>query len=96
MSKLHCISNKFSIIAKRHLIFNIEYLKLRNLAKLWLFKLIMKKSNFKKIGYDVILVTLLSLRHQNNVIKNFHFALPLPPSIKMSGYASDFNAVNLV
>jgi len=48
----------------------------------------MTKSNFK-ISYDVILVTSSLLRHgkrhQNNVIKFFHFGRP---PIKISGYAS--------
>jgi len=39
------------------LIFNFGELELCNLAKLWFFKLIMSKSNFKKINYDVFLVT---------------------------------------
>jgi len=33
---------------KRYWGLNIRDLKLRDLAKLWIFKLIMKKSNFKK------------------------------------------------
>jgi len=49
-------NNKFSKIAKRWglsvpqrpLTFNIGHLKLPGLAKLWIFKLIMKKSNYKK------------------------------------------------
>jgi len=54
MSKIHCFSNNFSKIAsaeglrpQRPLTFNIGELKLCNLAKLWIYKLIMKKSNFK-------------------------------------------------
>jgi len=34
--------------------FNFGDLKLRDLAKLWFFKLIMIKSNFKNFGYKVI------------------------------------------
>jgi len=51
---MHYFSKKFPKIAKRWglsqrpLIFNFGELKLRNSAKLWLFKLIMMKSNFKK------------------------------------------------
>jgi len=58
---MHYFSNKFSKIAKRcssppPALFG--ELKLRNLGKLWFFKLIMTKLNFKKsINYDVILVT---------------------------------------
>jgi len=38
--------------------FDVGDLKLRDLAKLWFFKLIMTKLNFKKISYDVIIITL--------------------------------------
>jgi len=54
--RTHCLNNKFSkivltilIFKNRPLTFNNGDLKLRDLAKLWIFKLIMKKSNFKKI-----------------------------------------------
>jgi len=55
MHNMYYFSNNFSKIAKRWglsapqrpLIFNFGELKLRNLAKLWFFKLIMMKSNFK-------------------------------------------------
>jgi len=55
MSKLHYVTNNFSKIAKRWgplpsmplKPFNIDDLNLRYLAKLWCFKLIMTKSNFK-------------------------------------------------
>jgi len=53
--KMHYFSNKFSEIAKRWgfsapapLNFHFGELKLCNLAKLWFFKLIMTKLNFKK------------------------------------------------
>jgi len=49
---------------QRYLTFNIGDLKLRDLAKLCFFKLIMMKSNLKKISYDVISLTLLQLRHR--------------------------------
>jgi len=52
-------SNKFS---KRPLIIDFSDLKLGDLAKLCFFKLIMTKSNFNTISYDVILVTSLPLR----------------------------------
>jgi len=42
---------------QRLLIFNISDLKLRDLTKLGFLKLIMTRSNFKKISYDVISVT---------------------------------------
>jgi len=56
MPKMHYFINKFSNIAKRWwlsapqrlLIFNIGDLKFRDLTKLWFFKLIVTKSNFKK------------------------------------------------
>jgi len=72
VTKMHCFSNKFkkssstvwALRSKRPLTFNIGDLKLRDVAKLWIFKLIIKKSNFKKISYDIILVTSLSLRHR--------------------------------
>jgi len=44
------------------------------------FKLIVTKSNFKKIGYDVIAITFAKWRHQNNVKIFFYFALLSPPS----------------
>jgi len=44
-------------------------LKLRDVAKLCFFKLNMTKSNFKKISYDVILVTSLPLRHRKTAPK---------------------------
>jgi len=59
MSKMRYFSNDFSKIAKRRglsaplpLSFNFGDLKLRDLAKLWFFKLIMAKSNFLKVSYD--------------------------------------------
>jgi len=53
MSKMHYFCNKFFKIVKRwglstRLTLNIHDLNSRDLAKLWIFKLIMKKSNFKK------------------------------------------------
>jgi len=74
--KMHYFSNKFSKIAK-HLIFNLGDLKLRGLAKLWIFKLIMTKLNFKKTvmtsfqshhGYYVT-----EKRHYTNVTRFFYF-----------------------
>jgi len=56
----------------------------------------MTKSNFTKVGYDVISVTSSLLHYQKNVTKltlqGFQFWV-LP--IKISGYASDFNACNI-
>jgi len=67
-------------------------MKLRDLVKLWIFKLFMKKSNFKKINHDFILVTLSSLHQRKTLPKQrhkiFQFWPPFPP-IKISGYASD-------
>jgi len=69
MNKIQILSNKSSKIVKRLglfylrypplLIFDVGYLKLRDLAKLCFFRLIVTKSNFKKISYDIILVTSL-------------------------------------
>jgi len=67
MSKMRYFSNKFSKIAKRwelsvpraSLPFDIGDLKLRDLAKLWCFKLIMAKSNF----------WIFQWRHHNYVTK---------------------------
>jgi len=61
---MHYFSNKFSKTAKRwgspsqapFLTFDFDDLKLRDLAKLWCFKLILTKSNLK-IQYDVNEVT---------------------------------------
>jgi len=83
---MHCFSNKFSKIAKRWELsvsnapftFNIGDLKLRDLAKLWIFKQIMKKLNFKKYVMtsfsDVIIITSPKKCHQNNVTQFFQFA----------------------
>jgi len=62
MPEMHSFSNKFSKIAKRwglfalcplrpqrSLIFDFVVLKLRDVAKFCFFKLIMTKSNFKKL-----------------------------------------------
>jgi len=96
MSKMHGFSNKFSNTAKRWgmgafrsqrpFTFNIGDMKFRDLAKLWIFKLIMKKSNFKKSGHfsDVIIIT--SPKNVTKMSQKFSI-LGLPP-IKISGYAS--------
>jgi len=74
---MHYFSNKFSKIAKRwgspHLLLTIDIddLKLRDWTKLWLFKLIMTKSNYKKS-----VMTSSILRHQNNVKNFFHLYPP--------------------
>jgi len=74
--KMHYFSNKFSkkcqalgaLRPQRPTIFNFGELKLRNLAKLWFFKLFMTKSNFKNQSWrhvsDVIAIT-----SQKNVTK---------------------------
>jgi len=52
MPKMHYFSNKFSKIAKHwwfSLIFDFGDLKLRDVTKFCFFKLIMTKSNFKKL-----------------------------------------------
>jgi len=43
---------------------NRQDLKMRDLSILWFLKLIMTKSNFKKIGYDTMLVMSSLLRHR--------------------------------
>jgi len=75
---------------QRPLTFNVGDLKLRDLAKLWIFKLIMMKSNFKKISYDVIFVTSSSLFHRKTSSKLRYkmFSILGPSSIKISGNAS--------
>jgi len=95
MSKMHCFRNNFQksralgvLRPQRLLTFNIDDLKLHDLAKLRIFLLILKKSNFKKLIITsfsgIIIITL-----PKNVIKLtsqiFPFC-PLPP-IKTSGYA---------
>jgi len=59
------------------------------LTKLWVFKLIVTKSNFKKSVNDVIFVMTSPLRQPNDVTKitSQNFSI-LSPSIKISGYAS--------
>jgi len=73
--------------AQRPLIFNIDDLKLGDLTKLWFFKLIVTKSNFKRSV--IIFVTSLPLRQPNDVTKitSQKFSI-LGPPIKISGYAS--------
>jgi len=44
---MYYFSNKFYLLLKRSLTFNIGDLKFRNLAKYWFMKLIITKSNFK-------------------------------------------------
>jgi len=56
-----------AICTQRLLIFNFGYLKLRDLAKLWFFKLIMTKLSLKKS-------VMMSLK---NVTKFFHFGFIL-------------------
>jgi len=96
-------SNKFSKIAnslgalrpQRPLAFDFGDLKLRDLPKLCFFKLIMTKSNLKKL-----VMTSFQLHHcyyvtkkrfQVKVARFFHFrSLP----IKISGYASSVSTQN--
>jgi len=89
MSKMHYFSNKFSNIVKRWglsapmqrpLTFNIDDFKLRDLATLWFFKLIMTKSNFKKT-----VITSFQWRHRHYITEKRHqnnaqFFSNLPPS----------------
>jgi len=80
MSKMHYFSNKFSKIAKRWglsvlsapLSFDIGGLSLCDLAKLCFFKLIMAKSDIRKISYDVVSVTSSQLITEKRY-KNFPF-----------------------
>jgi len=54
---MHHFNNRFAKFAKRcpkHITFHVGELKLRDLAKFCFFKLIVPKSNFKKIISDVI------------------------------------------
>jgi len=69
---------------QRHLIFDFGDLQLRNLAKLWFFKLIMTKPNFKNSPMTSSLLRHQNW-HQNSFTKIFHFGL-LP--IKIAGYDS--------
>jgi len=87
MSKMHYFSNKFSKIAKRWglsapspLTFDVGDLKLRDLTKLWFFKLIMMKSNLKKISFDIISVASSQLRHRKIRQTERHKIFPLLPS----------------
>jgi len=57
--------------SQRPLIFNMGDMKLGDLTKLWLFKLIVTKSNFKKS-----VMTSSPIRQPNDVPKFFHFGLP--------------------
>jgi len=78
---------KFSKIA--HFIFNLGDLKLQDLAKVWFFKLIMTKSNFKKTRYDVISVTSSLFHHPKNVTKLMSQDFSISDlSQSISGYAS--------
>jgi len=62
MSKIIILITDFH----KHLTFNIGNLKYRGLAKLCFFKLIITKSNFKKISYDVISVMSSLFRHRKS------------------------------
>jgi len=68
-----------------NLTFDFGDLKLRDLTKFWFFKLIMTKSNFKKISYDVISATFCYYVTENITkltSQNPFWLLP----IKISGY----------
>jgi len=65
--KMHYFNNKFS---QRPLTFDFGDLKLRVVAKFCFFKLIMTKSNFKKISYDV-----MAIMSPRNVIKKSYFSI---------------------
>jgi len=82
---MYYFSSKCSKIASP-LIFNFGKLKLRNFTKLWFFKLILTKSNFKKINYDVIAIT--SPKNVTEITSQNFSILPLLSPIKISGYAS--------
>jgi len=73
-----------ALLPQRPLIFNFGELKLRNLAKLWFFKLIRTKLNLKKSIMtsfsDIIAITSPKKHHQNNVTQFFYFA-PAPNQI---------------
>jgi len=43
-----------ALCPQRPLIFKIGDVKVRNLPKLWFVKLVMTKSNYKKISFDII------------------------------------------
>jgi len=69
----HYVSSKSSKFAKCYLLsapltFDVSDVKLHDLAKLWFFKLIMTKLNFKRINYYVISVIMMTSRHCNDVI----------------------------
>jgi len=79
---MHYFSNKSSKIAKSgafrpqlRLTFDVDDVKLRDLAKLWFFRLIMTKSNFEKSVMtlfqclsDVIIIT--TLKNVNKITHN--------------------------
>jgi len=67
---MYYFSNFHRLRPQCPLTFDIGDLKLRDLAKLWFFKLTMTKSNFKKS-----VMTKSQLRHLNNV-KNFQLWVP--------------------
>jgi len=95
MFKMHYFSNIFSKISKRWglsspqrpLISNIGDLKLRDLAKLWFFKLIMMKSSFKRSVMTSFQwrrrYYVTEKRHHSNLTKFFHF-VPSPQSKLLS------------
>jgi len=74
MSKMHYFSLKSPL--QRPLIFDFGNLKLRDLAKLWFFKLIMKNTNLKK---SVMTSSFLRHQkcHQTKVTRLFNFGLLL-------------------
>jgi len=87
---MHYFSNKFfkspsagGLSPQRPFTFDFGGLKLRDLNKLWSFKLIMTKSNFK-ISYDVIVITSPKIVTK---LTSQDFSISLP--IKISDYAGD-------
>jgi len=98
MFKMRYFSNKFSKIAKRwelsapsaSLPFDIGDLKLRHLVKLWCFKLIMAKLNFRTFQWrHHNYVT--KKKHQNNVTKIFYFGPSQSKFMAMLVDKSNFN-----
>jgi len=75
---MHYFSNKFSKIVKP---LNFGDLKLRDLAKLCFFKLIITKLNLKKIRYNDILVTFYVAENVANITPQGFSTLDLPIKI---------------
>jgi len=91
---MHYFSYKFLKIklgSRPHCPLTVDFgdLKLRDLAKLWFYILVMSKSNLKN-SHCVISATSSKQKKLTKIASLEFSMLPLPPSMKLSGYPSVF------